>query len=280
MDMNLVRTFVTVYQQNSFTRAADLLNISQPAVSMSIRRLESELGVTLFVKEGRGIAPTAKAVELAEKMQQGIQIIDSALKGNRQHTVCCVEGVSHLVPQRDDIIYKTPPFEQHVIFEQLRSQQIDLALDTTTRKDSAFAIVPIRKEEIVVIARKGHPRISANFLTSDGFFAENHIVYRATREGRRFLDLFALEPLKPRQERVEVYNQASMVLNVCDSDSIGVVFKSIAQKWAEILELNVFETPFACSPVPIQMIYHKRMENDDAHKRLRELIRAEMSDKA
>ncbi|WP_394241503.1 LysR family transcriptional regulator [Vibrio astriarenae] len=69
MDMNLVRTFVTVYQQNSFTQAADLLNISQPAVSMSIRRLESELGVTLFVKEGRGIAPTAKAVELAEKMQ-------------------------------------------------------------------------------------------------------------------------------------------------------------------------------------------------------------------
>ncbi|GAM60892.1 hypothetical protein JCM19232_3834 [Vibrio ishigakensis] len=46
MDMNLVRTFVTVFQQNSFTRAAEVLDVSQPAVSMSIRRLEAQVGAT------------------------------------------------------------------------------------------------------------------------------------------------------------------------------------------------------------------------------------------
>lgn len=51
-------TFIEVYRQRSFTRAAEALMITQPAVSQHIKQLESHYGCPLFVKTGRGIEPT------------------------------------------------------------------------------------------------------------------------------------------------------------------------------------------------------------------------------
>ncbi len=274
MDMNLVRTFVTVYQQRSYTRAADVLDISQPAVSMSIKRMETDLGVALFVKKGRGIAPTAKAIELAERLQQGMQIIDSALAVEKGHKIYCVEGLSHLVPTSDDLQIKMPPFDQNTLLDQLRLQQVDLAIDTTTNKDNAFNIELVREEPIVVVCRKGHPRIDGASMSEQQFYAEQHAVFKARRDGRHFLELFTSKPLAALKVSREVYNQASMVLTVSDSDDIGVVFKSFADRWASKLELNVLPLPLECQPVPIHMLYHKRMENDAEHRQLRNQVKA------
>lgn len=273
MDMNLVRTFVTVFQQNSFTRAADILSVSQPAVSMSIRRLESQVGGTLFVKNGRSIAPTARAIELADKLQQGLQIIDSALSSENRFKVYCLEGLSHLLSHDDRVTFKVPPIEQHVLFDQLRSQQIDLAIDTTTNKDSAFQIDLIRREPIVLIAREGHPRINKDKLTKAEFYQESHVVYKTTRDGRQLLDLFTAAPLKERIVSREVYNQASMAMNVSDSDDIGVVFKTFAEKWATRLNLKICELPMESLTVPIHMLYHRRLEHDSAHKKVRNQLK-------
>ena len=52
-------TFLEVYRQRSYTQAAVVLHITQPAVSQHIRQLEQRYGCSLFVKAGRGIEPTA-----------------------------------------------------------------------------------------------------------------------------------------------------------------------------------------------------------------------------
>lgn len=280
MDMNLVRTFVTVFQQNSFTRAAEVLDVSQPAVSMSIRRLEAQVGATLFVKNGRSIAPTAKAVELAEKLQQGLQLIESALSSENRFKVYCVEGISHLLKHDDNITFKVPPLDQNALLDQLRSQQIDLAIDTTTNKDSAFQIDLIRKEQIVLIAREGHPRLTNDTITEEEFYRESHVVYKTTRDGRQLLELFTAAPLKELIESREVYNQASMAMNVSDSDDVGVVFRTFAEKWAPKLKLKLFEMPMECITVPIHMIYHRRLEHDEAHKKMRKQIKKVLKNKA
>ena len=51
-------TFLAVYRSGSFTRAAEQLHITQPAVSQHIRQLEAHYGCTLFSKTGRGVEPT------------------------------------------------------------------------------------------------------------------------------------------------------------------------------------------------------------------------------
>lgn len=61
-------TFLEVYRQRSFTRAADALLITQPAVSQHIRQLEAYYGCALFSKTGRGIEPTPAARMLYDRL--------------------------------------------------------------------------------------------------------------------------------------------------------------------------------------------------------------------
>ena len=67
MDLALLRTFVTVHRAGSFTRAAALLGLSQPAVTSQIRTLERQVGRPLFLRQARGVTPTTIGDELAHK---------------------------------------------------------------------------------------------------------------------------------------------------------------------------------------------------------------------
>jgi DNA-binding transcriptional LysR family regulator len=59
MELRQLDAFVAVARAGSFTRAADQLGVVQPAVSQAVRRLEEELGLTLFERTSRRVTPTA-----------------------------------------------------------------------------------------------------------------------------------------------------------------------------------------------------------------------------
>ena len=71
MDMNQLEVFLSVAQEKSFSRAAEALHRTQPAVSQAIRRLEAELGELLFdrsSKDGTLTAPGRVLLDFAQQM--------------------------------------------------------------------------------------------------------------------------------------------------------------------------------------------------------------------
>lgn len=64
MDYRQIQYFVVLYEEGSVTRAANRLNIVQPALSMQVARLEEELGRQLFVRSNRGMVATAHAAQM------------------------------------------------------------------------------------------------------------------------------------------------------------------------------------------------------------------------
>ncbi|MEK1942448.1 MAG: LysR family transcriptional regulator [Pseudomonas sp.] len=81
-DLNLMVVFLTVYQQRSVSRAAACLNVGQPAVSGSLARLRSRFDDPLFIRHGRGIAPSAKAEQIADRLAPLLQDIEELLSSN------------------------------------------------------------------------------------------------------------------------------------------------------------------------------------------------------
>jgi len=59
MDLRQITYFMWVYEEGSFTRAAEKAGVVQPALSIQIKRLEEEFGLPLFERNSRGVAPTA-----------------------------------------------------------------------------------------------------------------------------------------------------------------------------------------------------------------------------
>ena len=64
VSLNALRTLQTVYRQGGISAAADALDVQQPSVSYTLDRLRSALGDPLFLRQGRGIAPTDRCQEL------------------------------------------------------------------------------------------------------------------------------------------------------------------------------------------------------------------------
>jgi DNA-binding transcriptional LysR family regulator len=74
LDTDQLRSFVSIVDTGSFTRAAERVNKTQSAVSMHIRRLEEQLGRSLFLKQGRGVRLSEDGEKLLDFARQMLQI--------------------------------------------------------------------------------------------------------------------------------------------------------------------------------------------------------------
>src|SRR3954465_13111380 len=85
MDLSLrqIRAFVSVAHLKSFTRAAALLHLSQPALTVQIRRLEEALGVKLLDRNSRTVELTRVGRELAPVLQRLLRELDSVVIDTR-----------------------------------------------------------------------------------------------------------------------------------------------------------------------------------------------------
>ena len=78
IDFELYRVFYTVANNGNITKASEELNISQPAISKSIKNLEEQLGGNLFVRTKRGVILTEEGKEFYSYIKQAIEYINNA----------------------------------------------------------------------------------------------------------------------------------------------------------------------------------------------------------
>lgn len=82
--LNTLIVFEAAARHGSFTRAAEELRISQPAISHAVRALETDLGVELFERRHKGVSPTEAGRHLMEQASLGLTLIDQALRDVRK----------------------------------------------------------------------------------------------------------------------------------------------------------------------------------------------------
>lgn len=85
MNLSQLRYFRKLAQVQHFTRAAEELFITQPALSNSIKQLENELGVPMFEQQGRNVRLTKYGREFNEYVTEGLDAIDKGIQIEREH---------------------------------------------------------------------------------------------------------------------------------------------------------------------------------------------------
>jgi DNA-binding transcriptional LysR family regulator len=84
IDLRHLRYFLAVYEELHFGRAAERLHIAQPPLSQAIRKLENELGVTLFERTSRAVKPTPAGETLAEEARKVLASFNFAVSEARR----------------------------------------------------------------------------------------------------------------------------------------------------------------------------------------------------
>lgn len=154
LDIRLVRCFVTVANERSFTRAAERLRIAQPWLSVQIRRLEEQLGFQLFDRNrNRAVIPTAEAEEFLTVAQNYLVASERAIAAARrirEHaSVLLTVGAPELsadLPLRaeiiDDFLVRHPKIEIEIanawtveLIKRLGYGEIDMAFTLGPHND-------------------------------------------------------------------------------------------------------------------------------------------------
>ena len=79
LDLNLLRVFDALMQEQNLSRAAVRLNLSQPAVSNALARLRRHLDEPLFIRTARGMQPTSRALSLHVAVRQALHLLQLSL---------------------------------------------------------------------------------------------------------------------------------------------------------------------------------------------------------
>jgi DNA-binding transcriptional LysR family regulator len=186
-DWSLVRSFLAVLDHGSLLGAARHLKMSQPTLGRHIAELESQLGVVLFERTGRGLLPTATALQLAEaarSMEAGALLLERTLSGVQTQTSGTVRittsvpvAVTLLPPLLATMRQSLPG----IAVELVSSNQVSNLL----RREADIAVRMVRPEQSSLIAKK---------IGEVGLGAYAHRSYLARRGPlRKATDLLAHE---------------------------------------------------------------------------------------
>jgi DNA-binding transcriptional LysR family regulator len=164
MNLHALKIFAHVAKAGSVTLAADLLRISQPAVTAQIRNLEKELNIILLTPKGRGIMLTAAGQMLAKDAQRLFafeQDMELRMNDFRSGRNGKLKIVSTYLPAN----YLLPQWLAH--FKQ-QHQLIECSLTTTNSTDALEQLIHYEAELAVIGGgTAAHPLIHSELLFAD-----------------------------------------------------------------------------------------------------------------
>jgi DNA-binding transcriptional LysR family regulator len=196
--LNLFRTFLAVYRAESISSAAKGLNLSQPAVTKQIQQLEAQLARALFTRLPRSIVPTPAADELARRIAEHIDALETTLKITKLGA-SEIAGTVYLGGPSEFLGSKLLPalsnLHQHGIqlrvllgqpeslLEDLRAGALDLMVSTVRVASHGLEVQPIYLEELVLVGNATWAkRLPAKLLETKGAAAFQDIPLLAYAE--------------------------------------------------------------------------------------------------
>ncbi|WP_426452708.1 LysR family transcriptional regulator [Paenibacillus sp. S-38] len=163
--------FIQICREGSFTKAAEVLLISQPTLSQQIRFLEAEVGTSLFERVGRGVKVTADGEILYEKALSVMRLIEESKKETCALCHARVNKLSVGIPPMDffgfiphflkfheqypDITLNFASAEN--ISRQLLDSSIDIGITDKLEPNKEVHMMHLFKEELALVVDADHP---------------------------------------------------------------------------------------------------------------------------
>lgn len=288
IDLNLLRLFDSVYRQRNVSRAAESLELTQPAASHGLTRLRLLLKDPLFVRAPGGVRPTPRADRLAPAVRSALGTLEDALgesaqfdpqRSSRSFRIHMSDiGEGRFLPDLMVLLREQAPGVR-VETMPLRREEITDALDSG-RVDFAFGFLPtvketqrvqLLKDRYIVLLREGHPftrrRRTGKALLDDMGLLE-FVAVRTHADTLRILQLLNLE------DRLRLTAEHFMVLpSIVRATDLAVVMpRNIARGFAQGGGYAIVEPPFPLRDFAVSLHWSKRFEADPGNRWLRGAI--------
>ncbi len=193
MELRTLRYFVTVAEELNITRAAALLNISQPPLSQQLKNLEEELDTVLFIRGKRKLTLTESGkmlyqrakdiLSLSEKTVSEIRSLRAGMTGTV--SIGLVEGMAPdiaaewfvgFMKEHPQVHFRILDGNSDDLIEKMRGGLIGLAVITAPYDQQLLNSFKVGQERMAALMRRDHPLAERESLTAEDLLPEPLIV--------------------------------------------------------------------------------------------------------
>lgn len=288
-DLNLFVVFDAIYTEGSLTRAARVMNLTQPAVSHALGRLRERLGDPLFVRQGARMVPTSRARAMVTPVRQALGGFQRCLseedgfdltEAERTFVLGLRDGLESCVlpPLTAVIIDEAPGLKlqsmtvpRRQLATELASGRLDLAADVLLPLPESIEHRPVMDGPMVVLMREEHPL--AGRLDLPAYLAAQHVLVSSRREGPGMED-FGLSRLGYRRNiRLRCQHYMAAVATVMATDLLltvpGLMAHRLAPPGSRLEPL-----PADLQGLELHLYWHRDQSADPGHAWLRQRVMA------
>ena len=272
MTIRHLEIFVQVYREQSVTRAAEKLYMTQPAVSVAVRELEKHYGTPLFERLGRrlyvtpaGQALYARAVQLLEDfrgLEQGLERCRSLRVGS---SVTLGNFLLPRVAKEWQRRHPESPLRVTVanggrLQQMLRDNQLDVAvIEGPVARDELKTRV-FRQDQLVPVLPEGHPLARQKSVTLEQMVQYPLLVREEGSAGRRCVEQVLARRGLQAERRWESIDTQALLQAVAAGLGVAFLPRELAEGYPGVVICQLEEDVFARENV---MAWHR-------HKRLTE----------
>lgn len=292
-DLHQLRVFDVLLRRQSLTRAARELEVTQPALSKTLAQLRRYFDDPLFVRVALRMEPTPKAQQLQAPVRA---ILDQAASLRREHVAfdprlshrtfhfCVVDAgllkllpplVERLMTEAPNVRLNVLQLEAAELEHSLESGKLDFAMGSFAAMPKAIRRQPLWLERYVSVARRGHPRLSAE-PSLRAFTAEKHVLVSIPGSGHAHQNMErSLEAVIPRENvvcRIPIFIGAAVLAK--HTDAIATLPLSVASAVADDLDLQIIAPPLKLPKIEIFQYWHARFHRDPANLWIRSVFKA------
>ncbi len=287
-DLNLLITLNVLLDEGNVARAARRMQLSPSAMSRALARLRETMGDPLLVRAGRGLVPTPRALELREEVARLAQDVEAVLRPakkidlkqlTRTFTLRTSDGfVENFGPELVERTAREAPgirlrFQQKTTKDSLALRNGTVDLETGVIGDETGPEVRTRvlfHDRFIGVARQGHT-LSQGDITAARYAAARHVLVSRRGSDRGLVDE-ALKPLELERRIVTTVDGFAAALALTRFTDLVA---AVPERHTENLRNGLFSfaLPFPAPEVRVSMLWHPRMDGDEAHRWLREQIR-------
>jgi len=207
LDSRQLLAFRTLAQTRSFTETARLLNLTQSAISHSIKNLEADLRCQLVTRTGRKIYLTEDGEELYEDAQAilhqmedaRVRIQDRANWGRGRlrigaSTTACQFVLPKVLREFNecfpDCLLSITPADTPALMEMIRRHEVDVAVVVDTGDASDVSVVPLFSDELILVGSPIHPLVKKTSVRMNEIARERLVLYNKSSLTFRLIEQF------------------------------------------------------------------------------------------
>lgn len=288
MDLNLLRVLDVLLEDQSVTRAAARLGLTQPAVSRALGRLRAHFEDGLLARAGHRMVLTPRARALAQPLREALLGLDAAVRAGpsfapdrcrRTFQIATIDyGVALLIPALMRRLTALAPHAGLAVTTQ--REDFSAALEAGTldavvapRRAASAGIVwrKLFSDRFVCVVRAGHPRVGRR-LTLDRYCELSHLAVSPQGRGPSGADEALAKLGRRRLVALRAPSFLAAPLLVAQSDLVLTTPERIVRSFVESLRLRVLEPPLALPGLTVSLAWHERVRRDPEHTWFRERL--------